>query len=86
MLTFGYPYVIIITESEGSAMPEIMKRIYNSMETGKFYTLNELATIHATLERKIVKVNVALLLYQGVIEKIIDLEIKQEFYRKPIDK
>lgn len=65
-------------------MKEIMEKIYNSMEKGRFYTLDELATIHSTLEKKIVKVNVGLLLYQGVIEKIIDLEIKQDFYRKPL--
>ena len=67
-------------------MKEIMEKIYNSMEKGRFYTLDELYTIHSTLEKKIVKVNVGLLLYQGIIEKIIDLEIKQNFYRKPIDK
>ena len=65
-------------------MKEIMEKIYNSMEKGKFYTLDELAIIHSTLEKKIVKVNVGLLLYQGFIEKIIDLEIKQDFYRKPL--
>ena len=65
-------------------MKEIMEKIYNSMEKGRFYTLDELYTIHSTLEKKIVKVNVGLLLYQGIIEKIIDLEIKQEFYRKPL--
>ena len=65
-------------------MKEIMEKIYNSMEEGRFYTLDELATIHSTLEKKIVKVNVALLLYQGIIEKIIDLEVKQDFYRKPL--
>ena len=67
-------------------MTERMKKIYNSMEKGKFYTLNELFTIHSTLDNKIVKGTVGLLLYQGFIEKIIDLEIKQDFYRKPIDK
>ena len=67
-------------------MKEIMEKIYNSMEKGRFYTLDELAIIHSTLEKKIVKVNVGILLYQGFIEKIIDLEIKQNFYRKPIDK
>ena len=67
-------------------MKEIMEKIYNSMEKGRFYTLDELYTIHSTLEKKIVKVNVGILLYQGFIEKIIDLEIKQNFYRKPIDK
>ena len=67
-------------------MPEIMEKIYDSMEKGRFYTLDELYTIHSTLEKKIVKVNVGILLYQGFIEKIIDLEIKQNFYRKPIDK
>ena len=65
-------------------MEEIMEKIYNSMEKGRFYTLDELAIIHSTLEKKIVKVNVGLLLYQGIIEKIIDLEIKQDFYRKPL--
>ena len=65
-------------------MKEIMEKIYNSMEKGRFYTLDELAIIHSTLEKKIVKVNVGLLLYQGIIEKIIDLEIKQDFYRKPL--
>ena len=67
-------------------MPEIMEKIYDSMEKGRFYTLDELYTIHSTLEKKIVKVNVGILLYQGFIEKIIDLEIKQNFFRKPIDK
>ena len=65
-------------------MKEIMEKIYNSMEKGRLYTLDELTIIHSTLEKKIVKVNVGLLLYQGVIEKIIDLEIKQDFYRKPL--
>ena len=67
-------------------MTEIMKKIYDSMEKGRLYTLDELTAINSTLEKKVVKVNTGVLLYTGVIEKIIDLEIKQNFYRKPIDK
>lgn len=65
-------------------MTKTMKKIYDSMEKGRFYTLDELVAIHSTLDRKVVKCNTGMLLYTGAIEKIVDLEIKQAFYRKPL--